>query len=333
MCTHNIEYRQAKVSDVNEIIALFRAVFGSSSEEKLLTWLLKKNDIEINGYVAAYNNNVVGFVGYILNNYSAYGKMLEGIHPVLWSVHPEYTGLGIGKELYKRVLECCNFSVIFEGTDKAKRMYPTLGYRKIGNAVILKFFFIKDFFPHNIQDLIKISSLFLNKLTEFVLSRVLRGCRMDVERCDGNVPVEFPEFLKSDVQKVCNLPSTNKILWLQEYPFAEKFFLRVYKDKEQIGWVFLYRSNQEKKYGRIIYQSPMELSTWEWIFLMIKIKDFASGLGIETVSALSTNKKNIFAMLCLGFVPIAFRPIWANKFIDKGFDLSFLEGDAFYRGI
>jgi hypothetical protein len=291
-----ITIRKTQKNDLQQISLLYE---GRKSMEEL-GWLFRnpKDKDDFNSYVAVdENNEVVGAIGYAVNDYFYRNQHWTGVAPFSWIVKKSNRGL-VGIQLILAIFKHATFGFALQGSEGAKKVYSMVKLKPVSDARI----FVKLINPIGF---IRTShrNFFFNIAKALyympgLIGKIQRNSMKITEMVKyDNTTMQVENFTEAFVP----FEDPDRINWLLDCPLVETYgFTLLGENKRVIGTCILYIKKEVKR-GKIIYISHLgeDISLWEealWhIFAFFKSKNCCSvSVLAHNPIFISVLKKNHF---------------------------------------
>lgn len=338
----DIKIRPATAGDIPGIARFIKSVFGVEKPPETLRWLLKdpENNDRYLSLIALKNDRIICHIGYIRSYYCIGGdKRMVGAHPILWAVDPDFRGK-IARKLYQSVLDEMDISLIYEGTPDAKRAYPKLGYKRFTKVSLFRRQCMLPgvFGQRLLRDPLKTARTIKSALIWAIgkkntfISRHIQSGAVRFER--------FPATheLKGRENLVSNCPGQDMVKWMLRCPDVESEAEYVFLDNIPKGFLVVYwKGHPNGHSGRIIHLPDMGTDVGAWIAVLRRAETLLVQKGCRMITAMASIPVLTDALHKAGYCQSGTRNVWlydpSEKLADHDWHLTFMEGDAGYRGV
>ncbi len=292
----SIQIRRTNKEDLVHIEDLYK----SRKQLKELEWLYvnPENLAEYNSYVAVNEKKqIVGAIGYAVNNYVYGNKKLIGVAPFSWIVEDKHRGL-TGIKLLLKVYESGDFGFALEGSVIAKNIYRAAKLKHTLNAqVFVKIISPVHYFRTSNKTVIK------NLLkTLYYLPGILK-----IKRLPADNSIKFVSY-NDELIRDNNYPeafrmeeNVTRINWLLNCPSVDSFCFLIKKDKKYLGFIILYIKKEISR-GKVVYISHLGNNSIIWNTAINFIIDFFKAKNCCSLSVLAHNKQFINTLIRFGFI-------------------------------
>jgi len=250
----NYEIKRIVKGDLPAIAQLHHNIFGSDSEEykdpEMLEWLFKDpfDDRQYNGFVAKnMDGEVLGMIGYAINDYKIGNRVQKGVIPMSWLVAPEVRGI-LGIRLLLAVAALGDFIFAMGGTTMAIKAYGPLKLIPVGHAeVFTKVFNVFRFIAYrgsfSSAEIIKSILFFRRKRRKFQ---------------EGSIKLQpfrnGSDHLTGSYDELAILPTTERNRWIMDCPVVESHAFGLEYNDQFMGNCICYirEGCRNVKRGRIV---------------------------------------------------------------------------------
>jgi len=102
---------------------------------------LVEGDIEVVTFVARDSDRIVGTIGWLRTPLLLAGQRTRALWPINFYVHPEYRGLGLGKNMLDTMKGDKSLMIVLGGTDSSIPLFEKMGAHLLGHLATCRWFF------------------------------------------------------------------------------------------------------------------------------------------------------------------------------------------------
>jgi hypothetical protein len=326
------EIRKTKKEDLVQIAGLYQD--RKRLEELEWLYINPENLKDYNSYVAVNENKqIVGAIGYAINQYVYKNSKLKGVVPFSWIVANEYRGI-IGMQLLLKVYKSGDFGFTLEGSEMAKNIYKAAKLKHALDArILVKIINPVRYFQTSNKTIIK------NILkTMYYLRGIIKLKTLPTDSSIEIIGYDNESVKDNDYTDAFMMEENEiRIKWLLSCPLVDSYCFLIKKDIRCLGYIILYIKKEISR-GKIVHISHLGNSSILWDTAISFIINFFKSKNCCSVSVLAHNREFMSALIRSGFIKyikkynVFIRDI-SNK-MDSGmldtWHLTFYESDRGY---
>lgn len=331
--------------DLPAIAELLGQVFGSHPNPESLRWILQdpEHPGALSSHTAWRDGELVGHVAFVRTRHQLDGRDVVNVHPILWARHLTERGRFI-RDIYHQVLDRGDVSIIYEGTQSARAVYPKFGYQPWTEVGIYRRFLSLPGRPAPLSRLRpwlrtgKAGLGWLEGLAADAGGRLRRRLGRPMELMAQPAEPGAEVIAPAAAPVTTQVPPASCLTWLDASPVA-RLGRHTLRWQNQPAGDLLTWSHQSyaRGQGQLLHIPLLGEDPAAYAAAIKAGLDDLRQQGCQTALAMASRPALAASLRRSGFRRIASRPVWLydprELLRSQPVSLSYLEGDAAFRAL